>query len=77
MLHNLASHHQVPFLQEDEAGDGHVEAVDLVDSEDEETEDEDEDNTSAIKQQYFQGCVYFEHGGMYHQWFSTFECPKQ
>ncbi|KAJ1209272.1 hypothetical protein NDU88_004650 [Pleurodeles waltl] len=44
----------VPFLQEDEAGDGRVAAVDPVDSEDEEAEDEDEDNRSAIIRQYFQ-----------------------
>ncbi|KAJ1109814.1 hypothetical protein NDU88_007172 [Pleurodeles waltl] len=46
MLHNLALHHQVPFLQEEEAGDGRVAAGDPVDSEDEEAEDED--NRSAI-----------------------------
>ncbi|KAJ1116383.1 hypothetical protein NDU88_004598 [Pleurodeles waltl] len=44
----------VPFLQEEEAGDGRVAAVDPVDSEDEDTEDEDEDNRSAIIHQYFQ-----------------------
>ncbi|KAJ1170400.1 hypothetical protein NDU88_002277 [Pleurodeles waltl] len=37
---------------EEEAGDGHVSAVDPVDSEDEEAEDED--NRSAIIRQYFQ-----------------------
>ncbi|KAJ1169979.1 hypothetical protein NDU88_001860 [Pleurodeles waltl] len=46
--------HRVPFLQEDEAGDGRVAVVDPVDSEDEEAEDEDEDNRTAIIQQYFQ-----------------------
>ncbi|KAJ1217726.1 hypothetical protein NDU88_005317 [Pleurodeles waltl] len=54
MLHNLALRRQVHFLQEDEAGDGRVAAVDPVDSEDEEAEDEDEDNRSAIIQPYFQ-----------------------
>ncbi|KAJ1187455.1 hypothetical protein NDU88_004231 [Pleurodeles waltl] len=44
MLHNLTLRRQVPFLEEDEAGDGHVAAVDPVDSDDEEAEDEDEDN---------------------------------
>ncbi|KAJ1142790.1 hypothetical protein NDU88_009103 [Pleurodeles waltl] len=52
MLHNLALRRQVPFLQEDEAGDGRVAAVDPVDSEDEEAEDED--NRSAIIRHYFQ-----------------------
>ncbi|KAJ1117408.1 hypothetical protein NDU88_005608 [Pleurodeles waltl] len=54
MLHNLALCRQVPFLQEDEAGDGHVAAVDPVDREDEEAEDEDEDNRSTIIRHYFQ-----------------------
>ncbi|KAJ1116886.1 hypothetical protein NDU88_005091 [Pleurodeles waltl] len=45
---------RVPFLQEDEAGDGCVAAVDPVDSEDEEAENEDEDNRRAIIRQYFQ-----------------------
>ncbi|KAJ1210955.1 hypothetical protein NDU88_006317 [Pleurodeles waltl] len=52
MLHNLALRRRVPFLQEEEAGDGCVAAVDPVDSEDEEAEDED--NRSAIIRQYFQ-----------------------
>ncbi|KAJ1210114.1 hypothetical protein NDU88_005482 [Pleurodeles waltl] len=52
MLHILALRRQVPFLQEDEAGDGSVVAVDPADSEDEEAEDED--NRSAIIRQYFQ-----------------------
>ncbi|KAJ1202724.1 hypothetical protein NDU88_006521 [Pleurodeles waltl] len=51
MLHNLALYHHVPFLQEVEAGVGHVAAVDPVDSEDEEAEDED--NRSAVIRQYF------------------------
>ncbi|KAJ1087955.1 hypothetical protein NDU88_001114 [Pleurodeles waltl] len=54
MLHNPALRCQVPFLQEDEAGDERVAAVDPVDSKDE--EDEDEDNRTAIIQQ----CVQFE-----------------
>ncbi|KAJ1198208.1 hypothetical protein NDU88_002052 [Pleurodeles waltl] len=54
MLHNLALRRQLPFLQEEEAGDGRVAAVDPVDSEDEEAEDEDEDNRSAIICQYFE-----------------------
>ncbi|KAJ1198540.1 hypothetical protein NDU88_002379 [Pleurodeles waltl] len=54
MLHYLALRRKVPFLQEDEAGDRGVAAVDPVDSEDEEADDEDEDNTSAIICQYFQ-----------------------
>ncbi|KAJ1202358.1 hypothetical protein NDU88_006158 [Pleurodeles waltl] len=41
MLHSLALRHHVPFLQEEEAGDAHVPAVDPVDNEDEEAEDED------------------------------------
>ncbi|KAJ1092804.1 hypothetical protein NDU88_005914 [Pleurodeles waltl] len=45
---------RVPFLQEDEAGDGYVAPVDPVDSEDEEAEDEEEDKRSAIIRQYFQ-----------------------
>ncbi|KAJ1176215.1 hypothetical protein NDU88_001498 [Pleurodeles waltl] len=36
MLHNLALRHQVPFLQEDEPGDGLVAVVEPVDSEEEE-----------------------------------------
>ncbi|KAJ1165222.1 hypothetical protein NDU88_005650 [Pleurodeles waltl] len=39
MLHNLALRRHVPFLQEEEAGDARVPAVDPVDSEDEEAED--------------------------------------
>ncbi|KAJ1098143.1 hypothetical protein NDU88_003259, partial [Pleurodeles waltl] len=46
MLHNLALRRHVPFLQEEEAGDARVAAVDPEDS-----EDDDEDNiTSAIRQ---------------------------
>ncbi|KAJ1084586.1 hypothetical protein NDU88_004732 [Pleurodeles waltl] len=41
MLHNLALRCQVPFVQEVEAGDGRVAAVDPVDSDEEETEDEE------------------------------------
>ncbi|KAJ1207794.1 hypothetical protein NDU88_003184 [Pleurodeles waltl] len=44
----------VLLLQEEEAGDGRVAAVDPVDSEDEEAEDEAEDNRTAVIQQYFQ-----------------------
>ncbi|KAJ1131365.1 hypothetical protein NDU88_009702 [Pleurodeles waltl] len=47
-------HAGVPFLQEDEAGDGRVAAVEPVDSEEDEAEDEDVDNRTAIIQQYFQ-----------------------
>ncbi|KAJ1132204.1 hypothetical protein NDU88_010531 [Pleurodeles waltl] len=43
-----------PLLQEEEAGDACVAAVDPVDSEDEEAEDEDEDNRTAVIRQYFQ-----------------------
>ncbi|KAJ1178084.1 hypothetical protein NDU88_003333 [Pleurodeles waltl] len=45
MLHNLALRRQVPFLQEDEPGDGHVAAVEPVDSDEEEAEDVDNRNT--------------------------------
>ncbi|KAJ1170101.1 hypothetical protein NDU88_001982 [Pleurodeles waltl] len=54
MLHNLALRCHVPFLQEEEAGDVRVAAVDHVDSEDEEAEDEDEDNRTEVIRQYFQ-----------------------
>ncbi|KAJ1189244.1 hypothetical protein NDU88_005994 [Pleurodeles waltl] len=54
MLHTLALRRQVPFLQEDEPGDGLVAAVEPVDSEEEEAEDEDVDNRSSLIQQYFQ-----------------------
>ncbi|KAJ1119563.1 hypothetical protein NDU88_007748 [Pleurodeles waltl] len=54
MLHNLALRRQVPFLQEDVPGDGHVAAVEPVDSEEEEAEEEDVDIRSNIIQQYFQ-----------------------
>ncbi|KAJ1105934.1 hypothetical protein NDU88_003337 [Pleurodeles waltl] len=40
-------------VTEDEAGDGHMAAVDPEDSRDEEAEDEDDDNRSAIILQYF------------------------
>ncbi|KAJ1163737.1 hypothetical protein NDU88_004190 [Pleurodeles waltl] len=50
MLHDLT--HQVPFLQEEEAGDDRVAAVDHVDSEDEKVEDKD--NRTAVIRQYFQ-----------------------
>ncbi|KAJ1107298.1 hypothetical protein NDU88_004690 [Pleurodeles waltl] len=53
MLHNLALRCRVPFLQEEEAGDARVAAVDPVDSEDEETEDDDEDNRTSVIRQYF------------------------
>ncbi|KAJ1126941.1 hypothetical protein NDU88_005347 [Pleurodeles waltl] len=52
-LHNLALRRHVPFLQEEEAGDGRVAAVDPVDSEDEAAEDEGEDNRTAVIRQYF------------------------
>ncbi|KAJ1082759.1 hypothetical protein NDU88_002924 [Pleurodeles waltl] len=54
MLHNLALCRHVPFLQEEEAVDGRVAAVDPVDSEDDEAQDEEEDNRSAVIRQYFQ-----------------------
>ncbi|KAJ1189917.1 hypothetical protein NDU88_006659 [Pleurodeles waltl] len=54
MLHNLALRRQVPFLQEDEPGDGLVAAVEPVDSEEEEAEEEDMDSRSKTIQQYFQ-----------------------
>ncbi|KAJ1216993.1 hypothetical protein NDU88_004591 [Pleurodeles waltl] len=54
MLHNLAMRRQVPFLQEDEPGDGRVAAVEAVDSDEEEAEEEDVDNRSTLIQQYFQ-----------------------
>ncbi|KAJ1207680.1 hypothetical protein NDU88_003070 [Pleurodeles waltl] len=54
MLHNLALRRQVQFLQEDEPGDGHVAALELVDSDEEEAEEEDVDNRSTLIQQYFQ-----------------------
>ncbi|KAJ1210505.1 hypothetical protein NDU88_005869 [Pleurodeles waltl] len=52
MLHNLELQRQVPFLQEDEHGDGLVAAVEPVDSEEEEAEEEDIDNLTIL--QYFQ-----------------------
>ncbi|KAJ1139117.1 hypothetical protein NDU88_005494 [Pleurodeles waltl] len=52
MLHNLALLHQVPFLQEHEAGYGRVAAVEPVDSDEEEAEDEDVDNRTAIIRQH-------------------------
>ncbi|KAJ1082570.1 hypothetical protein NDU88_002735 [Pleurodeles waltl] len=48
MLHNLALKLHVPFLQEEEAEDARVAAVDPVESEDEEAEDEDEDNRTSV-----------------------------
>ncbi|KAJ1170905.1 hypothetical protein NDU88_002776 [Pleurodeles waltl] len=54
MLHNLALRRHVPFLQEKEAEDGGVAAVDPVDNDNEEAGDEDEDNRTAVIQQYFQ-----------------------
>ncbi|KAJ1213113.1 hypothetical protein NDU88_000752 [Pleurodeles waltl] len=54
MLHNLALRRHMPFLQEEEAGDGRVAAGEPVDSEDEEAEDEDEYNRTAVIRQYFQ-----------------------
>ncbi|KAJ1204168.1 hypothetical protein NDU88_007949 [Pleurodeles waltl] len=43
----------VPFLQEDEPGDGLVAAVEPVRSEEEEAEEEDVDNRESLIQQYF------------------------
>ncbi|KAJ1090679.1 hypothetical protein NDU88_003808 [Pleurodeles waltl] len=54
MLHNLALRQHVPFLQEDEPGNGFVAAVEPVDSEEEEAEEEDVDNRINIIHQYFQ-----------------------
>ncbi|KAJ1204394.1 hypothetical protein NDU88_008172 [Pleurodeles waltl] len=54
MLHNLALRHQVPFLEEDEPGDGLVAAMEPVDSEGEEADEEDVNNRTNIIQQYFQ-----------------------
>ncbi|KAJ1136911.1 hypothetical protein NDU88_003325 [Pleurodeles waltl] len=54
MLHNMALRRQVPFLQEDEPGDGLVAAVEHVDSEEEAADEEDVDNRTNIIQQYFQ-----------------------
>ncbi|KAJ1165577.1 hypothetical protein NDU88_005998 [Pleurodeles waltl] len=54
MLHNLALRRQVPFLQEDEPGDGLVAAVEPVDSEEDEAEEEDIDNRTNLLMQYFQ-----------------------
>ncbi|KAJ1163652.1 hypothetical protein NDU88_004107 [Pleurodeles waltl] len=54
MLNNLALRRQVPFLKEDEDGDGCVAAVEPVDSDEEEAEDEDVDNRTTIIRQYFQ-----------------------
>ncbi|KAJ1168846.1 hypothetical protein NDU88_000759 [Pleurodeles waltl] len=51
MLHNLVLTRQVTFLQEDEAEDGRVAAVEPVE---EEAEEEDLDNRTTIIQQYFQ-----------------------
>ncbi|KAJ1218527.1 hypothetical protein NDU88_006105 [Pleurodeles waltl] len=48
MLHDLALRRHVPLLQEEEAEDTRVPAVDPVDSEDEEEEDEDEDNRTYV-----------------------------
>ncbi|KAJ1115079.1 hypothetical protein NDU88_003307 [Pleurodeles waltl] len=48
MLHNLALRRQVPFLLEDEPGDGLVAAVEPVDNEEEEAEEEDVDNRTNI-----------------------------
>ncbi|KAJ1199583.1 hypothetical protein NDU88_003417 [Pleurodeles waltl] len=45
-------HGTVPFLQEDEPGDGLVAAVGPVDSEEEEAEEEDIDNRTNIILQY-------------------------
>ncbi|KAJ1156453.1 hypothetical protein NDU88_009172 [Pleurodeles waltl] len=54
MFHNLAVRRQVPFLPEDEPGDGLVAAVEPVDSEEEEAEEKDVDNRRSLLQQYFQ-----------------------
>ncbi|KAJ1116798.1 hypothetical protein NDU88_005003 [Pleurodeles waltl] len=50
----IALRRQVPFLQEDEAGDGCVAVVEPVDCDEGEAEEEDVDNSSTIIQQYFQ-----------------------
>ncbi|KAJ1175537.1 hypothetical protein NDU88_000824 [Pleurodeles waltl] len=50
MLHNPALRRQVPFLQEDENGDGRVAVVEPVDSDKEEAEKEDVDSTTTIIQ---------------------------
>ncbi|KAJ1173859.1 hypothetical protein NDU88_005684 [Pleurodeles waltl] len=46
--------HRVPFLQEDEPGDGRVTAVEPVDSDEEEAEEEDVYNNNTVILQYFQ-----------------------
>ncbi|KAJ1215302.1 hypothetical protein NDU88_002911 [Pleurodeles waltl] len=51
MLHNLALRPQVPFLQENEPGDGLVAVVEPVDSEEEEADEEDVDKRTNIIQQ--------------------------
>ncbi|KAJ1165405.1 hypothetical protein NDU88_005833 [Pleurodeles waltl] len=50
----LALRRQVPFLQEDKAGDGHVEVVEPMNSDEEEADEEDVENRTTIIQQYFQ-----------------------
>ncbi|KAJ1097295.1 hypothetical protein NDU88_002420 [Pleurodeles waltl] len=50
MLHNLALRRQVPFMQEDEPGDGLVAAVEPVDCEEEEAVEEDVDNRESLIQ---------------------------
>ncbi|KAJ1176366.1 hypothetical protein NDU88_001648 [Pleurodeles waltl] len=45
---------QVPFLQEDEPGDGRLAAVEPGDSDVEEAEEEDVDSRTTLIQQYFQ-----------------------
>ncbi|KAJ1199302.1 hypothetical protein NDU88_003139 [Pleurodeles waltl] len=54
MLQNLPLRRQVPFLQEDDPGDGRVAGVEHVVSDEEEAEEEDVDNRTTIIQQYFQ-----------------------
>ncbi|KAJ1143652.1 hypothetical protein NDU88_009957 [Pleurodeles waltl] len=54
MLHNLALHRQVPFLQEDGPDGGVVAAVEPVESEEEEAEEDDIDNRNTVIEQYFQ-----------------------
>ncbi|KAJ1140450.1 hypothetical protein NDU88_006802 [Pleurodeles waltl] len=54
MLHNLALHRQVPFLQEDGPDGGVVAAVEPVESEEEEDEEDDIDKRNMVILQYFQ-----------------------
>ncbi|KAJ1200334.1 hypothetical protein NDU88_004158 [Pleurodeles waltl] len=54
MLHNLALHRQVPFLQEDGRDGGVVAAVEPVESDEEEDDGAETDNRDRIIEQYFQ-----------------------